>query len=72
MNITMDDKHIINISREFAKVGNILEFKISNKKEKYEWINNVLNRFKYFSLKKKDKIMVRKYITNMTGTSKAQ
>jgi len=50
----MNDKHIINISqiREFAKVGNILEFKISNKEEKYEWINNILNRFKYFSLKK--------------------
>ena len=65
----MNDKHII-IYISFAKVGK--KFKISNKKEKYDWINNVLNRFKYFSLKKKDKIMVRKYITNMTGTSRAQ
>jgi transposase InsO family protein len=74
MNITMNDKHIVNISqiKEFAKVANIFEFKISNRREKYEWINNILNRFKYFRLDKKDKIVVRKYIMNMTGISKAQ
>lgn len=70
----MNDKHIVNISqiKEFAKVANIFEFKISNRREKYEWINNILNRFKYFRLDKKDKIVVRKYIMNMTGISKAQ
>jgi len=53
MNITMNDKHIINISqiREFAKVGNIFEFKINSKKEKYEWINNVLKGRFYFLYK---------------------
>ena len=70
----MNDKHIVNISqiKEFAKVGNILEFKISNKKEKYEWINNILNTFKYFRLKKKEKSIVKKYIMNMTNMSDAQ
>jgi len=70
----MNDKHIVNISqiKEFAKVGNILEFKISNKKEKYEWINNILNTFKYFRLKKKEKSVVKKYIMNMTNMSDAQ
>jgi hypothetical protein len=73
MNITMNDKHIVNISqiREFAKV-NILEFKINSKKEKYEWINSVLNRFKYFSLRKKDRGIIRKYIKNMTGLKDSQ
>jgi len=49
----MNDKHIINISqiREFAKVGNIFEFKINSKKEKYEWINNVLKGRFYFLYK---------------------
>ena len=70
----MDDKHIVNIAqiREFAKVGNIFKFKINNKKEKYEWINNILNRFKYFGLSRKEKTIVRKYLLNMTGLSKAQ
>jgi len=74
MNITMNDKHIVNISqiKEFAKINNIFEFKINNKKEKYEWINNVLNKFKYFSLRKKDKGIVRKYIKNMTGLKDSQ
>ncbi|MDD3085384.1 MAG: integrase [Candidatus ainarchaeum sp.] len=73
MNIVMNDKHIVNISqiKEFAKV-NILEFKVNSKKEKYEWINKVLNMFKYFSLKKKDRGIVRKYIKTMTGIKDSQ
>jgi len=74
MNITMNDKHIVNISqiKEFAKINNVFEFKINSKKEKYEWINNVLNKFKYFSLRKKDRGIVRKYIKNMTGLKDSQ
>lgn len=73
MYITMNDKHIINISqiREFAKINNNI-FKIRSKKEKYKWINDVLNKFRYFSLRKKDKSTVRKYIGSITGLKPSQ
>ena len=69
----MNDKHIINISqiREFAKINNNI-FKIRSKQEKYKWINDVLNKFRYFSLRKKDKSTVRKYIGSITGLKQSQ
>ncbi len=70
----MNDKHIVNIAQieEFVKVGNIINFKIKNRKEKYEWINSTLTKFKYFNLSKKNKGFARKYIMSITGMSKSQ
>jgi hypothetical protein len=59
--------------QEFKKVANTISFKGSSQKEKYAWIEEVLMRFKYFSLKKKkDKSIVKQYIMQMTGYSDAQ
>jgi len=58
--------------REFLKVSRIIEFEGVSQKEKYQWIENVLNRFGYFSLRKKDKSIVKKYVLQMTGFSDAQ
>ena len=72
--ITMDDKHIISIAqlRKLKKVDDIFKFKVRNKKEKYQWINNVLTHFGYFRLRKKDKGVVRSYIRMMTGMKDSQ
>lgn len=39
---------------------------------KYKWIEERLKRFKYYTLTKKEKGVIRKYIMRMTGFSKAQ
>jgi len=61
MIINITDSHIISIAqiKEFLKVDSAIKFKAVSKKEKYKWIDDVLNRFKYFSLRKKDKGIVR-------------
>ena len=70
----MTDSHIISITqiKEFLKVDSAIKFKAVSKKEKYKWIDDVLNRFKYFSLRKKDRGIVRGYIAKMTGLSQPQ
>lgn len=74
MNINMQDKHIDNINqlKEIIKITKGIEFKASVLKEKYNWIDEVLGRFRYFSLRKKDRMVIRKYIEVMTGLKKAQ
>jgi len=74
MTITMNDSHIYTVPQiqAFLKLDSAIKFKSVSKKEKYEWINDVLNKFKYFSLRKKDKGIVRNYIVKMTGLSQSQ
>ena len=70
----MDDSKITNIKQieVFLKSSENIRFKSLSRKAKYTWINNTLNRFKYYSLSKKDKGLIRKYIKLITGISKAQ
>ena len=58
--------------KEFIKVSQSIEFKGKSRKEKYEWIETVLLRFRYFSLRKKEKSILKGYIMKMTGFSDAQ
>lgn len=59
--------------KEFLKVNEAINFIANSRKEKYEWINNVLNKFSYVRLKgKKDKGQIKKYICRMTGMSPRQ
>lgn len=53
----MNDSHIVSLKqvREFVKLDSNLKLRANSKKEMYQWINEVLNRFRYFSLRKKDK-----------------
>ncbi len=73
MTITMNDSHIISIAqiKEFLKIDNI-KFRSTSKEERNKWIENVLLKFNYFKLKKRDKIKVKEYIMKMTGLSDAQ
>ena len=74
MTITMNDAHVGSITqlREVLKITNTVEFKGKNKEETYLWIGNTLGRFRYFSLKKKERSIVKSYLITMTGLSDAQ
>lgn len=70
----MNDSHLGSIAqiKGFIKVARDISFQGSSRKEKYEWITEVLTRFKYFSLGKKDKSTIKTYLLTMTGFSDAQ
>src|SRR3989338_9721732 len=72
MTMEMNDDHLVSVAqlKEFVKLQNSAKFKSkSNKKETYEWIGRTLGRFRYRTLKKKDKGIVKKYLIRMTGYS---
>jgi transposase InsO family protein len=74
MTITMNDSHLMSIAqiKEFLKFSQIIEFAGVSQKEKYLWLENILNRFRYFGLKKKDRGIVKIYIIKMIGYSDSQ
>lgn len=70
----MNDSHLASIAqiKEFVKVARDIEFRGAKQKEKYAWLDNVLLRFRYYTLRKKDKSILRTYMMKMTGYSDAQ
>lgn len=58
--------------KEFIKVAQGVAFRGVKRKEKYEWLEAVLLRFRYYSLRKKEKTILRGYMMKMTGFSDAQ
>lgn len=74
MTINMNDSHIGSIAQiqEFIKVSQKITFQRNSRKETYQWVEDILNRFTYFSLTKKDKSIIKKYILTMSGYSDAQ
>lgn len=70
----MDGSHITRITqiKEFLKVDKGIRFKALSKQELYDWVNEVLTKFKYIGLKKRDKGILREYVTTMTGLSQSQ
>lgn len=72
MTMDMNDDHLVSVAqlKEFAKLNNSVKFKSnSSKVETYEWVSTTLSKFKYRSLKKKEKSIVKTYIRKMTGYS---
>jgi transposase InsO family protein len=74
MNITMIDTRL----NDFTALGKFLNgvpditFSNTSKKEKYEWVKEVLNRFNFRHLSKRHRGTVREYIQKVTGYSNAQ
>lgn len=71
----MQDNNIVAIDqlKEFLKSnGSDTNFTAKDKKERNQWIENILTKFKYFSCKKKEKTVIKKYVARMTGLSKTQ
>lgn len=74
MTLKMTDSHMVSISqiKEFIKVSKGIEFRGAKRQEKYKWIEEVLLRFRYFTLRKKEKSVLKNYLIKMTGFSDAQ
>lgn len=74
MTINMDDSHLVSIAQieEFIKVGGGISFAGKSRDETYRWIEMILSRFWYFSLRKKEKTILKKYVMKMTGYSDSQ
>lgn len=58
--------------RVFLKSSRHLKFKASSKQETYSWIQKVLRTFCYRTLGKEDKGIIKRYLSKMSGYSKAQ
>ncbi|MBD3299853.1 MAG: hypothetical protein GF347_00700 [Candidatus Moranbacteria bacterium] len=74
MTINMNDSRIISISqlKKFLQASIDFDFNGISQKEKYKWVETTLTKFRYFSLRKKDKNIIKNYIHEMTGYSDAQ
>jgi len=74
MTMDMNDDHIESVSQlsELVKFGKCVKFKSANKSETYEWIGKTLGKFRYFSESKKNKVILKGYLINMTGYSEGQ
>lgn len=74
MTIHMNDKRLVTLEQleAFTQATNGMIIVGAVRKEKYAWIEQVLTRFFYFSMRKRDKVTVRRYIMQMTGYSEAQ
>lgn len=73
--IIMNDSSITTIEQiqEFLKVDTQFQFSIQTKQERYSLIENVLRKFGYFRLKKRnEKTILRSYIIRVSTISAAQ
>jgi hypothetical protein len=70
----MNDQNIktVNDVNEFLVGSERIEFKIANKQESYDWILRTVTRFKYSTLSKKNKNIIKRYINEITSYSRAQ
>lgn len=68
------DTHLQSIGalKVFLRGTGSIDFSVPQKVERSQWIREVLVRFKYLSLKRKDKGVVQKYLWKITGYSRAQ
>lgn len=74
MTIGMNDDNVVSIAqlKEFLKLSNSATFNSEDAEEAYQWIGRALAKFRYRRLRKKDKGVVKKYLTTMTGYSETQ
>ncbi len=72
--LRMNDTNFTNIKQVqvFLESSNYLNLIINYKRERLAWIQKVLLKFRYKTLSKKDKSIIRKYINKFTGYSKSQ
>jgi len=70
----MNDEQFVTIPQleAFTLASGGMIFQGASRKEKYEWIERLLKRFMYFSQRKKNRMIIKKYIRKMTGYSQRQ
>lgn len=74
MTLSMHDEHFVTLRQleAFTSAAHGVNFIGRTRKEKYAWIEKLLSRFFYFTLRKRDKTTVRQYLMKMTGYEDAQ
>ena len=74
MTIRMNDNRLVTLGQleAFTRATHSIVFVGASRKEKYAWIEELLSRFFYFTLRKRDKMTVRAYMMKRTGYSDAQ
>jgi len=70
----MNDRKLQTIEqvRQFLRGSEALEFRALSVGEKYDWIEEVMIRFRYHRLKRAEKGVIRRYIERITGYSQSQ
>jgi len=70
----MNDTEITTLVQveKYLKASQGIKFNGSSRPEKYYWLEEIIDRFKYFILNRKSKGKLREYMTSMTGFSQAQ
>jgi len=74
MQLIMNDRNLQTIEqvRQFLGGSEALEFRALSAGERYDWIEEVMIRFRYHRLKRAEKGVIRQYIERITGYSRAQ
>ena len=74
MQLIMDDKEVRTLEqvKQFVDSSQGIEFSGLNLKEKYQWIEEVLKKFKYQWLRRNGKGILRRYMERVTGYSRSQ
>jgi len=74
MKTIMNDSHIETLEqvRQFLGGVAVMEITIPSKTEGYRWIQGTLVRFQYLSLGKTDRGLIRHYLQQVSGYSRAQ
>jgi len=74
MKTIMNDSHIETLEqvRQFLGGVAVMEITIPSKSESYRWIQRTLVRFRYLSLGKTDRGLIRRYLQQISGYSRAQ
>jgi transposase InsO family protein len=70
----MNDSQINSIEKikKFLKSKTKVKFEAQDRNDVYEWVQKTLIKFRYISLKRNDKAVVKSYIKKLTGYSRAQ
>lgn len=70
----MENSRLVNFIqiKEFLQGTTFVDLSLSTRKEKYAFVKETFDQFKYTTLKKKQKGIIRRYIRKVTGYSKAQ
>ena len=70
----MNDSHIETLEqvRQFLGGVAVIEITIPSKTEGYHWIQKTLVRFQYLTLGKADRGLIRRYLQQISGYSRAQ
>jgi hypothetical protein len=74
MRLKMNDARLQTLEQveQFVESSQAIEFEGIKTQEKYQWIEEVLRKFKYPRLKRKGKGILRLYMEKVTGYSRAQ